>query len=155
MPWCTGSIRSCAAPSVAQSVFPATPYIGHWGTRHCSQVRFAKGLALAGIGIPVELDPFSETTLRFLRRGENDTDNDIYNDDLQLRLNSIKKLSTIALALGVERTRTELIPFLTGMVLLFLSSFCWKMWAWLYHLRASNTCTRLGLLGGGGRQRCH
>ena len=33
---------------------------------------------------------------------------------LQLRLNSIKKLSTIALALGVERTRSELIPFLTG-----------------------------------------
>jgi len=33
----------------------------------------------------------------------------------QLRLNSIKKLSTIALALGVERTRKELIPFLTGM----------------------------------------
>lgn len=32
----------------------------------------------------------------------------------QLRLNSIKKLSTIALALGVERTRSELIPFLTG-----------------------------------------
>jgi serine/threonine-protein phosphatase 2A regulatory subunit A len=29
-------------------------------------------------------------------------------------LNSIKKLSTIALALGVERTRSELIPFLTG-----------------------------------------
>lgn len=31
----------------------------------------------------------------------------------QLRLNSIKKLSTIALALGEERTRSELIPFLT------------------------------------------
>lgn len=31
----------------------------------------------------------------------------------QLRLNSIKKLSTIALALGVERTRNELIAFLT------------------------------------------
>ncbi|XP_016119121.1 serine/threonine-protein phosphatase 2A 65 kDa regulatory subunit A beta isoform-like [Sinocyclocheilus grahami] len=31
----------------------------------------------------------------------------------RLRLNSIKKLSTIALALGVERTRTELLPFLT------------------------------------------
>lgn len=31
----------------------------------------------------------------------------------QLRLNSIKKLSTIALALGIERTRSELIPFLT------------------------------------------
>lgn len=34
---------------------------------------------------------------------------------LKLRLNSIKKLSTIALALGVERTRTELLPFLTGL----------------------------------------
>ena len=32
----------------------------------------------------------------------------------QLRLNSIKKLSTIALALGDERTRSELLPFLTG-----------------------------------------
>lgn len=30
----------------------------------------------------------------------------------QIRLNSIRKLSTIALALGVERTRSELIPFL-------------------------------------------
>ena len=31
----------------------------------------------------------------------------------QLRLNSIKKLSTIALALGDERTRSELLPYLT------------------------------------------
>jgi hypothetical protein len=31
-------------------------------------------------------------------------------------LNSIRKLSTIALALGVERTRTELIPFLTDTI---------------------------------------
>lgn len=37
----------------------------------------------------------------------------LYFSHLQLRLNSIKKLSTIALALGEERTRTELIPFLT------------------------------------------
>lgn len=37
----------------------------------------------------------------------------IYSLFIQLRLNSIKKLSTIALALGVERTRVELIPFLT------------------------------------------
>ena len=36
--------------------------------------------------------------------------------NLQLRLNSIKKLSTIALALGVERTRSELIPFLTDTI---------------------------------------
>lgn len=41
----------------------------------------------------------------------------------QLRLNSIKKLSTIALALGVERTRTELLPFLTGTEV-HLSWFC-------------------------------
>ena len=34
----------------------------------------------------------------------------------QLRLNSIKKLSTIALALGIERTRDELIPFLTDTI---------------------------------------
>ena len=34
----------------------------------------------------------------------------------QLRLNSIRKLSTIALALGVERTRSELIPFLTDTI---------------------------------------
>lgn len=34
----------------------------------------------------------------------------------QLRLNSIKKLSTIALALGVERTRSELLPFFTDTI---------------------------------------
>lgn len=31
-------------------------------------------------------------------------------------MNSIKKLSTIALALGVERTRSELIPFLADTI---------------------------------------
>lgn len=41
---------------------------------------------------------------------------ELRNDDTQLRLNSIKKLSTIALALGVERTRSELIPFLTDTI---------------------------------------
>lgn len=44
---------------------------------------------------------------------------ELRNDDLQIRLNSIRKLSTIALALGAERSRTELIPFLTGMLPLF------------------------------------
>ena len=33
---------------------------------------------------------------------------------LQVRLNSVKRLSTIALALGTERTRNELVPFLAG-----------------------------------------
>lgn len=35
-------------------------------------------------------------------------------DDVLLRLNAIHRLSTIALALGAERTREELIPFLDG-----------------------------------------
>nr|CAB3479602.1 unnamed protein product [Digitaria exilis] len=38
---------------------------------------------------------------------------ELKNEDLQLRLNSIRKLSTIARALGEERTRKELIPFLS------------------------------------------
>jgi len=41
--------------------------------RRCSQVRFAKGLALAGFGTPVELGPFSETMLCFLRRGDDNS----------------------------------------------------------------------------------
>ncbi|KAJ3057269.1 protein phosphatase 2, regulatory subunit A [Rhizophlyctis rosea] len=51
-----------------------------------------------------------------------DTDESLYpiavlidelkHDDVALRLNAIKKLNTIALALGPERTRDELIPFL-------------------------------------------
>ncbi|KAL9259653.1 Serine/threonine-protein phosphatase 2A 65 kDa regulatory subunit A beta isoform-like protein [Drosera capensis] len=38
---------------------------------------------------------------------------ELKNDDIQLRLNSIRKLSTIARALGEDRTRKELIPFLS------------------------------------------
>lgn len=37
---------------------------------------------------------------------------ELKNEDVALRLNSVKRLSTIALALGEERTRKELIPFL-------------------------------------------
>lgn len=38
---------------------------------------------------------------------------ELKNDEAVRRLNSIHRLSTIALALGEERTRAELIPFLT------------------------------------------
>ena len=38
---------------------------------------------------------------------------ELKNDDIQLRLNSIRRLSSIAKALGEERTRKELIPFLS------------------------------------------
>ena len=37
---------------------------------------------------------------------------ELKNEDIALRLNSVRRLSTIALALGEERTRKELIPFL-------------------------------------------
>lgn len=37
---------------------------------------------------------------------------ELKNEDIQLRLNSIRRLSTIARALGEERSRKELIPFL-------------------------------------------
>jgi len=38
----------------------------------------------------------------------------LQHDDVLLRLNAIRRLSTIALALGTDRTREELIPFLDG-----------------------------------------
>lgn len=41
---------------------------------------------------------------------------ELRHDDLQLRLNSIRNLSTIATALGPERTREELVPFLQEIV---------------------------------------
>ncbi|CEG78577.1 hypothetical protein RMATCC62417_13160 [Rhizopus microsporus] len=37
---------------------------------------------------------------------------ELKNEDVQLRLNAIRNLSTIAMALGPQRTRDELIPFL-------------------------------------------
>ena len=37
---------------------------------------------------------------------------ELKNDEVSVRLNSIRRLSTIARALGEERTRNELIPFL-------------------------------------------
>lgn len=39
---------------------------------------------------------------------------ELKHEDVNYRLNSIKKLDIIATALGVERTRDELIPFLQG-----------------------------------------
>jgi len=39
---------------------------------------------------------------------------ELKNDDIQLRLNSVRRLGTIALALGPDRTRNELLPLLKG-----------------------------------------
>merc|ERR1711970_1418618 len=41
---------------------------------------------------------------------------ELRNEDVQNRLNSLKNLHTIALALGEGRTRDELIPFLTDTI---------------------------------------
>ena len=37
---------------------------------------------------------------------------ELKNDDIAIRIAAVKRLSTIALALGPERTRDELVPFL-------------------------------------------
>lgn len=41
---------------------------------------------------------------------------ELKSDDVQLRLNAIHRVSTIALALGQQRAREELIPFLSESV---------------------------------------
>lgn len=43
---------------------------------------------------------------------------ELKHEEITLRINAIKRISTIALALGPERTRDELIPFLDGEFLL-------------------------------------
>ena len=45
----------------------------------------------------------------------------VQSDDVSSRLNAIKKLSTIALVLGPERTRDDLVPFLERRTLSILS----------------------------------
>ena len=66
--------------------------------------------------LPTEIDSLviidSAEITYFIRKSKSSSKINIF----QLRLNSIKKLSTIALALGVERTRSELIPFLTDTI---------------------------------------
>ena len=39
---------------------------------------------------------------------------ELKHEEVSLRLNAVRRVSTIALALGVERTRQELVPYLSG-----------------------------------------
>lgn len=39
---------------------------------------------------------------------------ELKSEEVKRRVNSVKNLSTIAVALGAERTKSELIPFLSG-----------------------------------------
>ena len=45
-------------------------------------------------------------------------------DDVQQRNKSIRHLKFVANALGPERTRTELLPFLQGFVLFLVRDIC-------------------------------
>ena len=50
---------------------------------------------------------------------------ELKNEDIKRRLNSINNLHTIAVALGPERTRNELLHFITGKnSLLYYAFFC-------------------------------
>lgn len=61
--------------------------------------------------------PSMKKFLMWLGAGQRDTNFFPKHDDVNLRLNAIRRLSTIALALGADRTRDELIPFLDGELL--------------------------------------
>lgn len=56
--------------------------------------------------------PFIKTLTKFSFLFSLDDRDELRNDDVSLRLNSVRRLTTIAMALGEERTRDELIPFL-------------------------------------------
>jgi serine/threonine-protein phosphatase 2A regulatory subunit A len=64
--------------------------------------------------IAVLIDELKVSFMRVDRCCIRETDCCWQHDDVLLRLNAIHRLSTIALALGPERTRDELIPFLDG-----------------------------------------
>lgn len=51
---------------------------------------------------------------------------ELRHDDVSLRLNAIKRLNTIALALGPQRARDELIPFLDGKSLFHSANNNWQ-----------------------------
>jgi len=39
---------------------------------------------------------------------------ELKHEEVSVRLNAVRRVSTIALALGIERTRQELVPYLSG-----------------------------------------
>lgn len=64
------------------------------------------GSDVDGLVFPFDPTPAAEQCASVLRRDE------LKSDEPLRRLNSVTRLSTIALALGEERTRSELVPFL-------------------------------------------
>ena len=70
----------------------------------------------------IKLDPKNITPISVLI-------DELKSEDSKRRINSIKNLATIAIALGPDRTRKELILFLNGKCLLVYIIIC------LYHNR--------------------
>ena len=68
------------------------------------------------VGIMASLGPEDDLYPIQVLIDELRSDDEQRNEDVQLRLNSIRKLSTISLALGEERTRSELIPFVSELM---------------------------------------
>ena len=54
---------------------------------------------------------------------------ELRSDDVTVRVNAARKVSTIARAIGPERTRSELLPFICGMILFhFLFYFIYSFY---------------------------
>lgn len=60
---------------------------------------------------------------------------DLKNEDVTFRLISVKKLNIIANALGEERTRSELVPFLQGS----FKFFCFVLFAFFFYFELKKT----------------
>ena len=86
---------------------------------------------------------------------------ELKNEDVQIRLNSIRRLSTIALALGQARTRTELVPFMSEAlddedeILLAIASEvrgpAWPLAQTIQHMHTRTDATNTKLAEGVGR----
>jgi hypothetical protein len=78
---------------------------------------------------PALLLALPSDTLRSHTPSSTPHSDELKNEDVALRLNSVKRLSTIALALGEARTRAELIPFLTeAQVRFWMKKGGWNGW---------------------------
>ena len=77
--------------------------------KHGSKSRSRRGITPLYIPLTGWIIPLKITPIALLM-------DELRSEDVQLRLNAIRRVSTIALALGPDRAREELIPFLQDSV---------------------------------------
>ena len=77
--------------------------------KHGSRTRSRRGISPLNLSMTTFLIPPKITPIALLM-------DELRSEDVQLRLNAIRRVSTIALALGPDRAREELIPFLQDSV---------------------------------------